>query len=905
MASNKYTPETLQKALSEINNGTMTVYKASKIYKVPRQTLYDKVNDKYKKQNRTGAPTVLSQKEEALIVDWVIMMAQIGFPVTKDILVQSVRKLVAELGRANKFKEGYPGRHWFEGFLKRNPEISKRVCQPLTTARVSATEEKIKAWFRRVQQYFENNDLSEVLKDPSRIFNCDESAFFFCPKGQAVLTRKGSKSVYCRSGNDDKECLTLLLGASADGKLMPTLALFPYKRLPGNILAKYPKNWSIGRSDNGWMTSENFFEYIANVFNPFLEKEKIQKPVVLFLDGHVSHLSFHLCKFCKDNGIILIALLPSSTHVLQPMDVAIFHSLKNAWSKNVYSWRMENNARRLKREDFGPVIEKSIEETLKKETLKNGFRKCGLYPFNENAVDYSRLITTSATSSNPDSRASSVSSLPRISATAQKSSEFLTHFEELLETEKLDAFQQCSGEWIGDIRDENLYYFWKKVRDLYPNRNPSFVATPDSMHLGDSTIDANDCTLTGITLDWLNDDVSVLDMVVDKDDTLIPCASFHATNEIIKTDQSTVLKNDSNTEKNLLDSGPGTQNMRKSEIYTDRQYTEPDTLRFSPTVKKGKNKENTPIDINDNNETIKHAQTINEDTSDNKSNRIDKDSSTEKVASINALRAIENFNNSLSDMDRTTEKDIDQHSVKSVVIEPKTPPTQTVSTEVQNRPQSEIVDMQSLHTSQQSRFPTPFKNSLLWPETPSSSKNKKMVKKKLIPTVASSEEYIEHQRRLMQEKKDKIEKAEQRKIDRINKKTGQQQKEKTKGKKSAMSLNNLQEESTNKELNEERKENTKNREKICKGPVTGDFVVVNYEGEKFPGQILRICNDKPGHPKYVVKTMTMSGFVNGRVNWRWPDKDDVLDYDAKDIMKKINSPTPVNKRGVFSVPDLN
>ncbi|XP_026462605.1 vanin-like protein 2 [Ctenocephalides felis] len=39
--------------------------------------------------------------------------------------------------------------------------------------------------------------------------------------------------------------------------------------------------------------------------------------------------------------------------------------------------------------------------------------------------------------------------------------------------------------------------------------------------------------------------------------------------------------------------------------------------------------------------------------------------------------------------------------------------------------------------------------------------------------------------------------------------------------------------------------------------------------------------------------MTMSGFANGRVNWRWPDKDDVLDYDAKDIVQKIKPPIPL------------
>lgn len=58
------------------------------------------------------------------------------------------------------------------------------------------------------------------------------------PKGQAVLARRGQKSIYCRSGNDEKENLTLSLGASANRKLIPILALLPYKLIPMNIPKK-------------------------------------------------------------------------------------------------------------------------------------------------------------------------------------------------------------------------------------------------------------------------------------------------------------------------------------------------------------------------------------------------------------------------------------------------------------------------------------------------------------------------------------------------------------------------------------------------------------------------------------------------------------------------------------------
>lgn len=41
-------------------------------------------------------------------------------------------------------------------------------------------------------------------------------------------------------------------------------------------------------------------------------------------------------QFCEKNGIILVALLPNATHILQPMDVAVFRSLKEPWRKKTH-----------------------------------------------------------------------------------------------------------------------------------------------------------------------------------------------------------------------------------------------------------------------------------------------------------------------------------------------------------------------------------------------------------------------------------------------------------------------------------------------------------------------------------------------------------------------------------------
>lgn len=71
MPNKKYTPEDLAAALNEINDGKMSIYKASQVYHIPEQTLRNKIKNKYTQQDAPGEPTVLTAVEEDLWVKWV------------------------------------------------------------------------------------------------------------------------------------------------------------------------------------------------------------------------------------------------------------------------------------------------------------------------------------------------------------------------------------------------------------------------------------------------------------------------------------------------------------------------------------------------------------------------------------------------------------------------------------------------------------------------------------------------------------------------------------------------------------------------------------------------------------------------------------------------------------------
>lgn len=204
----KYSKENLKAALNAIKSGTPTAAAAS-TFGVPRTTLIGKIRGKFPEECKSGVSSVLTKEEEKILTDWIINMAKMGFPVTKDQLLDSVSLLVKSLNKKHTFTNGRPGRHWYEGFLKRNTELSKRMAQNLTATRALVTENSIRGWFNEIEQYFLQSGTN--ITDPRRVFNGDESAFFLCPKGNSVLAKKGSKTVYNRVGADEKDCLTVMI----------------------------------------------------------------------------------------------------------------------------------------------------------------------------------------------------------------------------------------------------------------------------------------------------------------------------------------------------------------------------------------------------------------------------------------------------------------------------------------------------------------------------------------------------------------------------------------------------------------------------------------------------------------------------------------------------------------------
>ena len=54
-------------------------------------------------------------------------------------------------------KDSGPGRSWYNGFLGRHREIRLRMAETVSSARATVSEEGLRKWFSRIEEYLEEN----------------------------------------------------------------------------------------------------------------------------------------------------------------------------------------------------------------------------------------------------------------------------------------------------------------------------------------------------------------------------------------------------------------------------------------------------------------------------------------------------------------------------------------------------------------------------------------------------------------------------------------------------------------------------------------------------------------------------------------------------------------------------
>jgi hypothetical protein len=105
---------------------------------------------------------------------------------------------------------------------------------------------------------------------------------------------------------------------------------------------------------------------------------------VIIGDNLAAHLSPYVLRMCEKFNIRYIFLPQNSTHLMQPLDVAVFAPMKRRWREIVSEWkddymRRGENYTGIPKMKF-PGLLKELMEKDYSESIRSGFKTTGLFP---------------------------------------------------------------------------------------------------------------------------------------------------------------------------------------------------------------------------------------------------------------------------------------------------------------------------------------------------------------------------------------------------------------------------------------------------------------------------------------------------------------------------------------------
>ena len=190
-------------------------------------------------------------------------MERLGFPSTPTKIKAAVKTYLDRAKVKTKLVDNRPGKTWWFGFLRRHPDLKLGRAEKLEISRAMAcSKESVAAWFHEYEELVKTLGITS----PAQIYNCDESGFPLQVKGgmKVCVDRYARRNFQRVSAN--KDSITSLQCICANGSVLPPYVLFPGKNFNAEYAYQLPKDGYLGFSPSGWMTTEQFYGWIANHF---------------------------------------------------------------------------------------------------------------------------------------------------------------------------------------------------------------------------------------------------------------------------------------------------------------------------------------------------------------------------------------------------------------------------------------------------------------------------------------------------------------------------------------------------------------------------------------------------------------------------------------------------------------
>ena len=412
-----YTEQQLQKAISHAQKDpTIPRRRIAALYEVNVTTMNRRIAGTQLTRAAAHRDVQLfSPGEEKAIADHCGVMADLGFPVSHDLLRKIAQDMVNSRNQpptgkgkgkgavkshiqtlnGQNFEVHTVGVHWVDRFLRRNPRFKKRYVRYQERARQAASndQESVTCFLRMLDKLRRRYKV-----EPEDIWNCDEKGITMGRQQvrRVAIVRNSNKQA-TKVTEGSREFCSVLDTINAAGSVIPPFIVWAGKtHRQGYYNQDDDRDATFAVSESGYMDDELGMLYISQHFEPHTRRavndsdtaaNSAIRPRILIVDGHSSHVCWPVVQFALDHNIHLIQLPSKSTHILQPLDVGCFALLQVAYERHLDEWLDQHPFGVIRKVDFLDLLFTARSEVYTVATVKKAWLASGCWP-----VDIDKVV---------------------------------------------------------------------------------------------------------------------------------------------------------------------------------------------------------------------------------------------------------------------------------------------------------------------------------------------------------------------------------------------------------------------------------------------------------------------------------------------------------------------------------
>ena len=273
------------------------------------------------------------------------------------------------------------GKKWPSRFIKRQKQLKSERAEKIEVVRNEVKVEDLEKWFTELAALAEKYDIQ-----PGNIYNMDESGFNVGNfEARQVIVDTSVQSRY-QAQAGWQEWVTAVECICADGSSVPPLIIFTGETFVRQwVPANFDSTWKFSNNTKGWTSEHHAVEWFTKCFEPATREKANGQYRLLICDGHGSHTTPEFLAHAIEHQILVVLLIPHSSHLAQPLDATIFGPLKRILS-GITTSIFQLGMSKMPKDEWIEAYYKAHYRAFSIKSIKAGFSSTGIYPFNPDKV---------------------------------------------------------------------------------------------------------------------------------------------------------------------------------------------------------------------------------------------------------------------------------------------------------------------------------------------------------------------------------------------------------------------------------------------------------------------------------------------------------------------------------------